>query len=196
MEIDLAPLQLNQLADPNSPQTLVLTVNNRYARRILAGLSAGLSGSSRVMALPHIVPLRAWLQQASDELSFTADNDSASHVLDAFGARGLWEQVIAEVEAEHLLLDVGQAAALAMDADRLHSEWMLQVLPAEESVDYQRFVLWRDAYRARLQALDAEDGVLGFERVCSAVQAGGLKYQFQRLVLAGFSELSPRMAAL
>ncbi|HUH87634.1 MAG TPA: PD-(D/E)XK nuclease family protein, partial [Pusillimonas sp.] len=44
--------------------------------------------------------------------------------------------------------------------------------------------------------LDAEDGVLGFERVCSAVQAGRLKYQFQRLVLAGFSELSPRMAAL
>lgn len=196
MEIKLAPLALNCLADPESPETLVLTVNNRYARRILTSLSAGLDAQRRVMALPDIVPFRAWLQQAGDELSFQPDVQLASHVVDAFGARSLWQQVISEVEADHLLLDSGQAAGLAIDADRVMSEWLLDVMPEEETSDYQRFVLWREAYRNRLLELDAEDGALGFERVCEAVEAGRLEYQFKRLVLAGFSDMSPRLLRL
>lgn len=192
----LAPLELHDLAEPDGPKTLVLTVNNRYARRILASLSSRLNAQRRVMALPDIIPLRAWLQQASDELSFLADTACASHLIDGFGARSLWQAVIAEVEAEHLLLDAGQAARLAMEADRMMSEWMITVSPDEVSIDHQRFALWRDEYRLRLSDMDAEDGVLGFERVCEAVRTGRLEHHFDRLVLAGFSELTPRLLTL
>ncbi|NYT69129.1 PD-(D/E)XK nuclease family protein [Pusillimonas noertemannii] len=196
METTLPSLAPARLAEPESPDTLVLTVNNRYARRILANLSAGLDEQRRVMALPDIVPLRAWLQQAGDTLSFVPEAGLASHVIDAFGARSLWQRVIADIEAEHVLLDAGQAAALAIEADRMMSEWRLSLQPGEETVDHQRFLLWRDEYRRRLQSLDAEDAVLGFERVCDAVEAGLLEYRFSRLVLAGFTELSPQLQRL
>ncbi|MDX3895951.1 PD-(D/E)XK nuclease family protein [Pusillimonas sp.] len=196
METTLPSLTLARLAEPESPDTLVLTVNNRYARRILASLSKGLDQQRRVMALPDIVPLRAWLQQAGDTLSFVPEAGLASHVVDAFGARSLWQRVVTDMEAEHVLLDAGQAAALAIEADRMMSEWRLSVQPGEETLDHQRFLLWRDEYRRRLQSLDAEDGVLGFERVCDAVEAGMLEYRYTRLVLAGFSELPPLLQRL
>lgn len=196
METTLEPLALSQLADPEGPETLVLTVNNRYARRILSSLSAELNEQRRVMALPGIVPLRSWLQQVGDELSFVPQAGLASHVVDTFGARSLWQQVIADVESEHLLLDAGQAAALAAEADQIMSEWQLATLSGEETSDHQRFMLWRDEYRERLQALDAEDAVQGFERVCEAIEAGLLNHRFKRLVMAGFSELSPRLLSV
>lgn len=196
METTLSPMLLSELAEPDSPQTLVLTVNNRYARRIVASLSAVLGEHRRVMALPDIVPLRGWLRQAGDELSFLPEARLASHVIDAFGARHLWQQVISEVEADNPLLDAAQAAKLAMEADQVMSEWQLAVLPGEETSDHQRFLLWRDEYRGRLHELDAEDGVLGFERVCEAAEAGLLPRRFKRLVMAGFSELSPRLRRL
>ena len=191
-----ANLTLRQLSELDSGQTLVLTVNNRYARRILADLSAGLDAQRRVMALPDIVPLAAWLLQAGDQLSFEPDASLASHLLDGFGARWLWQQVIDEIESEHVLLDVAQAARLAMEADRLMSEWRLSVPPGSETSDYQRFRLWREAYRRRLEALDAEDATLGFERVCLAIEEGRLDFPFRTLVLAGFNEFSPLLEGL
>ncbi|WP_397475326.1 PD-(D/E)XK nuclease family protein [Pusillimonas sp.] len=196
MEITLPPLTLDELAEPESPETLVLTVNNRYARRILASLSAQLGEERRVMALPDIVPFRGWLRQAGDELSFLPEAGLASHVIDAFGARSLWQQVIAEIEIDNPLLDSAQAAKLAIEADQIMSEWRLALQPGEETSDHERFTLWRDEYRDRLGRLDAEDAVLGFERVCEAVEGGLLPRRFTRLVLAGFSEMSPRLLRL
>lgn len=189
-------LTLHDLAQPDSPPTLVLTVNNRYARRVLASLSAQLSEHRRVMALPDIVPLRGWLRQAGDELSFLPEAGLASHVIDAFGAHSLWQSVVSQVEADNPLLDSAQAAKLAIEADQVMSEWRLSVQQGEETSDHQRFMLWRTQYRSRLAQLDAEDAVLGFERVCDAVQAGLLPRRFTRLVMAGFAELSPCMQML
>ena len=196
MEITLSPLTLDMLAEPESPETLVLTVNNRYARRILASLSAKLGEDRRVMALPDIVPFRGWLRQVGDELSFLPEANLASHVIDAFGTRTLWQQVIGEIEADNPLLDSAQAAKLAIEADQIMSEWHLSVQPGEETSDHLRFVLWHEKYRDRLQQLDAEDAVLGFERVCVAIDAGLLPLRFTRLVLAGFAEMSPRLLRL
>ena len=79
MNTEPVPVSLDQLAGLPSMATLVLTVNNRHARRIVADLSSRLDAQRQVMALPDIVPLSAWLQQASDQLSFVADSGLAVH---------------------------------------------------------------------------------------------------------------------
>lgn len=194
----LGSVDLVQLLSFDSQRTLVLTVNNRHARRLLAELSTRLRDDRRVMPLPAIVPLAAWFRQAADELSFSVDVSTPAHYLDAFAARGLWRQVIEEVEGDDAsgLLDKATAARLALDADTLVDEWQLVIDSALETPDYQRFAVWRDTYRQRLSELDAEDGNISIGRVCCAAANGALTIDFERLVLAGFNELSPRLQSL
>ncbi|TAL81271.1 MAG: hypothetical protein EPN62_19220 [Candidimonas sp.] len=189
-------ISVADFADLDCSQTVVLTVNNRYARRIVSELSARLSDAQQVMALPEILPLGAWLQQASDLLAFSPQAALAAHTLDSFGAQQLWQQVIEHAESDRILLDIAQAARLASDADRLLSEWKITINAEEETRDFRRFQVWRDDYRNRLAQIDAEDGNLAYERVCQAIAAGQLKAPFQTLVLAGFNDWSPRFLDL
>lgn len=191
-----ALMSMADLQNRDSAATLVLTVNNRQARRIVAQLSAGLTQARQVMALPDILPLSAWLRRAGDSLSFRSEEALASHTIDAFGARVLWQRVIAEVESDRALLDVAQAARLAMEADHLMSEWRLVVRPEHETSDYQRFCVWRDLYRAKLLAMDAEDSGLSTERVIDAIKDADAEFPFDTVVLAGFNELSPRFSSV
>ena len=63
---DTPAVSMAQLQELNSAETVVLTVNKRYARRLLGHLSARLAGAGGTVAVPEIVPLGAWLAQASD----------------------------------------------------------------------------------------------------------------------------------
>lgn len=190
------PISPDELAELPGDETLVLTVNNRLARRILAELSRGLDARRRVMAVPAIVPLGAWLRQAAEQLTFDPDAGGAAHVLDAFGARQLWRQVIEAAEVEHVLLDTAQAARLAYEADWLMSDWRIAVAEGAETPEYLRFRAWRKRYRELLERLDAEDENLSCERVVQAVLDGGMALPARTLVLAGFNEFPPRLALL
>jgi probable DNA repair protein len=187
---------LESIADLAPEQTLVLTVNNRLARRILGELSASLNAARQVMAVPDIMPLSAWLRQAGDQLSFLSQAPMASRTIDAFGAQYLWQRVISDLESDHVLLDVAQAARLAADADRLLDDWRVNVPPDYHTADYERFRNWRRAYRDLLSEMDMEDANLAYERVLHAFEAGMLVVPFRTLALAGFNELSPRFSAL
>lgn len=187
---------LAQLLEMDSQRTLVLTVNNRHARRLLSELSGLLRDDRRVMPLPAIVPLAAWFRQAADQLSFLPQAATPAHYLDVFAARGLWQQVIEAVEGEETLLDTSMAARLAAEADTLMSEWQLHVDPAAETLDFQRFALWQSRYAECLAERDAEDVNTSIGRVCDAAAQGVLPLDFTTLVLAGFNELSPRMSTL
>lgn len=175
---------------------MILTVNNRYARRILAELSAGLNETRRVMAVPDIVPLSGWLARAADQLSFVPESGLASHTVDAFGSQFLWQRAIADEESDHVLLDVAQAARLAAQADHLLDEWQIGVPPEIETAEFQRFRAWRDRYRELLAEMDLEDGNLAYERIHAAMREDMLRVPFSTLVLAGFNELSPRFFSL
>ena len=196
--IDALPsLPSQALRDLDPERTLVLSVNNRLARRILAGLSEALGDDRRVMAVPDIVPLAAWLRRALDELSFQDDGAHvAAHTLDTFASQYLWHTVISDLESDHVLLDTSQAARLAAEADRLLDDWRIDVPPQQETPDYQRFKAWRGAYRSRLADLDMEDANLGWQRVLDAVEQRLLNSDFDTVVLAGFQEASPRFHEL
>lgn len=189
-------ISLPEVAQLDPDRTLLLSVNNRHARRILGELTTLLGTSRQVMAVPDILPLGAWLMQAADHLSFHIDHDMPSHTADSFGAQYLWRRVIDDAEADQVLLDVAQASRLAAEADRLLDEWRIDVRPEEATADYERFLSWRERYRSRLDELDLEDGNLAYERVCSAVSDGSLDLPIQHVILAGFNEVSPRLRQL
>lgn len=196
MIADMPSISLRDVTTLDSQTTLVLTVNNRHARRLVAEFSASLNDQQRVMALPDILPLSAWMRQMADELSFLPDARLSSHVLDNYGALTLWRQVISECESANPLLDVTQAARLAMEADKLVSDWRLVIAPHQETGEYQRFKYWRESYRQRLLELDAEDATVAFENVHEAIAGQQLAVGATTVVLAGFNELSPRLDAL
>jgi probable DNA repair protein len=187
---------LQELSTFESGRVLVLTVNNRYARRLLGDLSAGLGPERSVMEIPDIIPLSAWLRQAADQLSFLPASGLAARTVDGFGARLLWQRVIAELEDERALLDVPQAARLAAEADRLMDDWRIDVPSDLETVDFLHFKLWRKQYRTRLAELDMDDANLAYERVYDALASGQLQMPFATLVLAGFKEVAPRLAGM
>jgi len=179
-------------------RVLVLTVNNRYARRLLADLAAH-DPARAVRQMPHVMPLSAWMRQAADALT-AVDLPNVppmpAHVLDAFGAQQLWAQVIEAEEPERPLLDARQAARLAMEADRLMVDWQLHVPDGVQSVETTRFTQWRHAYLAQLNRLDAQDDVRLTEAVLHAAARDVLPLPFDVVILSGFTELSPAVHTL
>lgn len=189
-------VSFQEVCDLDPETTLVLTVNNRYARRIVDRLVASLGAQRAVIAIPDIIPLGAWLARMADDLSFHADRPMPSWMADNFGTMYLWQQVIEETEPGRSLLDIGQAARLACEADRMLDEWRIRVEPHEETPDYRRFMVWRERYRLLLQERDLEDSNLAIERVLSAVSEGVLQTSARHIVLAGFNDVSRRLSDL
>lgn len=196
MKLEYPSLSFTNLTEKNPLETLVLCVNNRYARRVLVQFNRLLNQSSKVMPIPSIMPQAAWLKHLAHELCFNEAHNFAAHLLDDFGARYLWQQAITEEEPDHYLLDVAQAARMAMDANRLISEWEITVDESEHTPDYQRFLIWQNNYRQRLNELNANDSVQTYEVIASAFKNSQVQLPFKTLVLNGFNELWPGLAGI
>lgn len=188
-------ISLEQAGQLPAAHTLVLTVNNRLARRLTLDLAAQLRRERQVSELPRVLPLAAWIAESADALAFTPGAGLSAYRLDTFAAQMVWADAIGAEEAGRVLLDTAQAAALAMDADSLMDEWRLQVPPGSDTDEYRGFTRWRRRYRARLADIDAEDANLAYARVVQALQQGSLAAP-GHLVLAGFTDISPRFSTL
>lgn len=198
-----APITFTQLLGLNSTDTLVLTVNNRFARRLLTQLQASLldhnseSKKKKAIAVPDIMPLSAWLRQANDDLSFNADVAPASYLLDGFSSLYLWEQTIsAESSEDALMIDVPQAAKLAAEADLLIDEWELQVPTEQKPDDVTQFMLWREAYKKHLEKHDLDDQNQATQRVVTTLEKKQYTPHWHHVVLVGFHDISMRLQRL
>jgi len=188
-------LSLPDIAGLPAAGTLVLTVNNRLSRRLTLELAGLLRQERQVSELPRILPLSAWLAESANELAFEADEGVPAYRLDGFATQLVWTEAIRAEEAERVLLDASQAARLAMDADMLMDEWDLRVPSGADTDEYRGFAKWRERYRRTLAGIDAEDANQGYARVLEALEQGRLAIPGQ-LVLAGFTDLSPRFRRL
>ena len=176
--------------------TLIITVNNRLARRI--GLDFALDLRTRNLAvaeLPAIVPLTAWIRQEFDRAGFDAATQDVHYLLDPFATQMLWSDLIREQEDGFPLLDVGQAASAAMEADALMLEWDVQVHEGEQTPEHEKFISWRDDYTQRLHAIQALDSNRLFSFVTERLQSQGIP-GVEHIVFAGFTETSPRLRRL
>ncbi|SEJ22642.1 PD-(D/E)XK nuclease family protein [Achromobacter sp. NFACC18-2] len=188
-------LSLPEIASLPAAGTLVLTVNNRLSRRLTLELAGLLRQERQVSELPRILPLSAWLAESANELAFEADEGVPAYRLDSFATQLVWTEAIRLEEAERVLLDASQAARLSMDADLLMDEWALQVPSGADTDEYRGFARWRERYRRTLAGIDAEDANQGYARVLRALEEGRLATPAQ-LVLAGFTDISPRFERL
>src|SRR5690606_38370535 len=186
---------LEQAGQLPAAGTLVLTVNNRLARRLTLDLAGQLRRERQVSELPRVLPLAAWLAEAAGELAFAPQADLPAYRLGSFAAQMVLADAIGAEEAGRVWLDTRQAAALASDADTLMDEWRLAVPAGADTDEYRGFSRWRRRYRERLREIDAEDANQGYERVLRALQQGVVSAP-RHLVLAGFTDVSPRFAAL
>ena len=183
---------LGQLA---SRDTVILTVNNRLARRVIQSLArAQVSQAQRVSQMPTVVPWSGWLSQQLARAVFQEGLTAHTLLLDSFATQTVWAEVIERLEDKRVLIDVRQAAASAMQADQLIDEWDIAVSPSSVNEEYESFLRWRDAYRTRLHALDALDPNLAVTRLIQHIDAGLVLPH--NIVLVGFTEISPRMGRL
>lgn len=194
-----ATLKFSQLLDLDSKSTLIITVNNRFARRLLSELQNSLlkQEQKKAIAVPDIMPLSAWLRQANDDLSFNPTAAPASYLLDGFSSLHLWEQTIYAQEPENAwLIDVPQAAKMAAEADELMDEWALEVLEEQHSGDSARFSQWRKAYKSYLADHDLDDQNQATQRIVEALEQQTYRPHWQHVVLVGFNDLSVRLQRL
>lgn len=196
-----ASISFTQLQGLESTDTLVLTVNNRFARRLLSQLQRDLldyaQGQKKAIAVPDIMPLSAWLRQANDDLSFNVDAAPASYLLDAFSSLYLWEQTIYGQGTEKTwLIDVPQAAKLAADADLLIDEWGLELPQTQRGDDSAEFQQWRQAYKKHLKNHDLDDQNQATQRVVDALEKSQYKPHWRHVVLVGFHDISMRFQRL
>lgn len=192
-------LKFNQLLDLDSTNTLIITVNNRFARRLLSELQNNLlkQEQKKAIAVPDIMPLSAWLRQANDDLSFNPIDAPASYLLDSFSSLHLWEQTIYAQEPENAwLIDVPQAAKMAAEADELMDEWALQVQASQQGDDSARFMQWREAYKRYLYDHDLDDQNQATERVVQALEQQTYQPHWRNVVLVGFHDHSVRLKRL
>lgn len=190
-------LEFKQLLQLDCTETLVLTVNNRFARRLLSLLQSSLQGQKKAIAVPDIIPLTAWLRQANDDLSFNPRLAPASYLLDSFSSLYLWEQTIyAEEPESSWLIDVPQAAKMAAEADSLIDEWALFATPEQHSDDSRQFITWREAYKKTLAAADLDDQNRATQRIVEAIEQNEYQPHWQHIVLVGFNDISVRFQRL
>lgn len=194
-------ISFRQLQHLESNETLVLTVNNRFARRLLSQLQRDLldyaQGQKKAIAVPDIMPLSAWLRQANDDLSFNAGAAPASYLLDSFSSLYLWEQTIyAQGTEKTWLIDVPQAAKLAADADLLIDEWALEIPETQSVDDSSEFQQWREAYKTHLKNHDLDDQNQASQRVVEALEQNQYKPHWRQVVLVGFHDISMRFQRL
>ena len=192
---DLPFIDYVQLRDLEARNTTVITVNNRLARRVIQSLARQQAAQAQpVSEIPTVVPWSGWVVQQLGRAGFQEGLTEHTLLLDHFAAQTVWAEVIDTLEKDRVLLDVNQAAAGALQADQLIDEWRISVDLVDATDEYKSFSRWRDGYRSRLHALDALDPNLAVTRLIQHIE-GGLELP-DTIVLAGFTEISPRMGIL
>ena len=172
-------------------QMQIITANNRLAVFIKEYLIQG--AQRQVIALPRITPYKSWLDQLAQQRRFRCQEVPLP--LDEFSQQWLWRQAIEEVEKEQPLLSISQAAANASQAHRQLAEWAIQVLDDEKSQEYERFMLWREVYGTKRDALSAWDTPQIIQASLTAIQEGLIQVP-PYIFLSGFYAYSPQQLSL
>ncbi|MCZ6728514.1 MAG: PD-(D/E)XK nuclease family protein [SAR324 cluster bacterium] len=182
----------------------LLTANRRLFRYMRERFDAHQAQSGlEVWPSADILSLPAWLGRCWELGLQRIDPDST---LPGAGARllsdaqetVLWEQIVAADAQARNLLQPASAARLARRAQRLLTEWRLQ-LPAPPSGGWSEetraFLRWRKSFAAECAAKGWVSAT-ALPDIVAQWLAAGLVTAPPRLLLAGFDEFTPQQEAL
>ena len=181
---------------PLTPDTTVITVNNRLAGELRRRHDAGQADAGQtVWPSVEILPISAWLQRCYVRLLDEGLTDA--DLLDAAQERLLWQQVIAADEHGGTLLRIAHAAKEASEAHRLIRQWHLDrdAIASQGGEDTRVFLRWLRRFERQLSQRGSLSAAGLPELIAQAVASDAIPLP-ERLVLAGFTELSPAISGL
>lgn len=181
---------------------LILCATTRLARSLQMTTQANqrYNGKTQWQAA-EIFTLSDWLNNVIETAillgEIEADN-VPSQVLSAMQEGLLWEQSIQQSLKSHAaaeLFDTTGLASAAMEANRLITEWRLNVDLAQASEETQQFMQWREDFQARCNANNVLEAVRyeAWQINCLARDAGQLP---NHIALVGFDRLHPHTERL
>lgn len=190
----LPRIPLADIGVGGNDEAVILTVNNRLARRLVSELGRALrdAGISAAVA-PAVLPFSVWADNLAEQAAFDPEGGLPLHRLDSFAARLLWRDAIRQ-DADASLLDPFEAAKLSAEAEHLVQEWHIRA-PDDANEEYAQFVGWRARYRMLLAECQADDADTRMNLLLAQLRIGMLRIP-ATVVLAGMRELSPRQQAL
>src|SRR5690625_6711943 len=81
--VELYRIAQHELQQLVPAATQIITVNNRFARRVLAYFQQQLQGAQQAMAIAEVLPLTAWFRRCEEDLILSGQTVPAAYVLDA-----------------------------------------------------------------------------------------------------------------
>jgi len=184
--------RLKTIIDELSVGVPVLTVNRRLERYLLASHEKAMAEAGQnLWKSPVVMPLLSWVkglwEESWPEGSLLSDTRSLA----------LWKKIVSRDRRTRGLLFPRGAAREAYKAYELVRRYRLR-LPADDTYlteEARAFKGWLGQYENELQRLGFVDYPCLMERVC-ALMDGGTVTLPEKVILAGFDEITPDVEAL
>ncbi|MFV1921570.1 MAG: PD-(D/E)XK nuclease family protein [Methylotenera sp.] len=181
---------------------VILCATTRLARSLQMTMQASLQQNGKTQwQAAAIYTLSDWLNNIIENAillgEIEADN-IPTEALSAMQEAMLWEQSIQQSLKSYTaaeLFDTTGLASAAIEANRLITEWRLNIDLAQASEETQQFMQWREDFQARCKANNVLEAVRyeAWQINCLARDAGQLPNQ---IALAGFDRLHPHTKRL
>lgn len=184
-----------RLAGDIDLRPVVICASHRQAQALQHAFArAQIERGVEVWETPRIVAFANFIEGIDTTISPDNDGRKPDAVLSDAESRVLWRICVNESRSGEPLLRAADAAQLAAEAWALCHEYRLP-MPLDDRgyADVGRFNAWAAAYRRQLERLDAIDAPLAEQRALQRLRRGELEVP-SALVLAGFEDVSPRVA--
>jgi probable DNA repair protein len=186
----------------NADSTIILCSNARLARSLqMTQQRLQIESGAQQWQAAKITPLNEWLNNVIETAVLLGEIDAntiPTHALSTTQEGLLWEQSIQSSIKSNTaadLFDTAGLASAAMEANRLLTEWHLNINIENVTEETQQFMQWR----AHFQQLCLQANVLEAVRYeawqinCLKKDAGQLPTHLQ---LAGFDRINPNISRL
>ena len=145
----LPTISNQQLFEQLRQNALLVTVNNRLARRISNDYDLWMSANSEAVVWPsaRILPLNTWLELQFEVLHDTGLTELT--LLDDFSEKKLWEEIISPGAASFMMKPAAISRQV-MQAWRLMQQWQLPIsgLSGFSTMESELLQLWSNRFEA------------------------------------------------
>ncbi|MFK5950020.1 MAG: PD-(D/E)XK nuclease family protein [Methylococcales bacterium] len=189
-----------KLPDLHTPETLVLTPNNRIMRKLLSAFEClQVKQGKEAWATPNIHPVSAWVKESLlDCQDMSCDVIGGQQILNSEQELVIWQRIISKAKNEALDGDqgfvgnIGQVVALAQQAYSLMSQWDVSFDDSQfqHSPEGGRFKEWALEFEEECRKNKYISPSKNCSLLISAIECGYIDAP-KNVVLFAFDDISP-----